>query len=606
MKTKTNNVMNEDLSALVAKAKTGDQAAFTELYDRTAPELYRCIRAMTRDEDLAWDVQQDSYLQAYQKLNQLESPAAFFPWLRRIAVNITARKMSQQKPLTFTELAGDGEESEAFSELPDLNMDSQPELSLDRKESARLVREILEKLPEEQQLIVGMRYYDELSVREIAQLLKLSTGTVKSQLFHGRKKVETAVRNLERQGVRLYGLSPLPFLLALMRNVEPIQPARQAVVRAIVTETAAGAATEAVAVSASSVTAMTFGQMLHGTVGKLLIGALSVAAIGGGIWAGSKLLKSENPVAPYRPTETAAVALMDHSSTVDPSEDRPEPVISPLPSETESPETEVHSEPASTEAVTTESAETEAHSEPASTEAVTTEPAETEPVPETSAPLFLTDDPLLGEVVHDEGTTARGWQYSYIIPCILADTEGAKAINQDIDEHFGEEYRVEKSGFEDPDSYQLYFKMYYYSTNWNGILSVIVHTDCNWDITVSRVYNYEISTGRWLSTVELLERMNIAADDFVYACKDAFQERDVHELSGERGEAGRPFEPFQEELLLEDGDYYRENASSLRTSNCRIYVYPEDNGQLTIITDIATGAGSGFMECVIPLELYAS
>ena len=54
--------------------------------------------------------------------------------------------------------------------------------------------------PEEQQLIVGMRYYDELSVKEIAETLNISAGAVKAQLFHGRKKVETAVQELEKQG----------------------------------------------------------------------------------------------------------------------------------------------------------------------------------------------------------------------------------------------------------------------------------------------------------------------------------------------------------------------------------------------------------------------
>ena len=94
---KTNRIVNEDLSALVAKAKTGDQAAFTELYDRTAPELYRCIRAMTRNEDLTWDIQQDAYLKAYENLNTLDNNDAFFLWLRRIAVNGTVSHMRKHE-----------------------------------------------------------------------------------------------------------------------------------------------------------------------------------------------------------------------------------------------------------------------------------------------------------------------------------------------------------------------------------------------------------------------------------------------------------------------------------------------------------------------------
>ncbi|MBO4418911.1 MAG: DUF1846 family protein, partial [Oscillospiraceae bacterium] len=303
-----------DYSALVAKAKTGDQAAFAELYDRTAPELYRCIRAMTRDEDLAWDIQQDSYLRAYDSLDTLENDAAFFPWLRRIAVNITARKMSQRRTLTFTELAGD-DDDDAFPELPDLSPESQPELALDRKETSRLVQEILSKLPEEQQLIVGMRYYDELSIREIAETLNLSAGAVKAQLFHGRKKVETAVRELEKQGVKLYGLSPLPFLIALMKQMEPAEAAKQTAVKVAVAKgcLTAGAKTAALAAGASSAAPAAEAVVFHATrpflstaVGKIVLGVLCAGVVAGGAagyrWAKNTLFEKSNPL-PYVDTD---------------------------------------------------------------------------------------------------------------------------------------------------------------------------------------------------------------------------------------------------------------------------------------------------------------
>ena len=325
MKT-TINTVNEELSALVAKAKTGDQAAFTELYDRTAPELYRCIRAMTRDEDLTWDIQQDAYLKAYQSLDTLENNEAFFPWLRRIAVNGTVSHMRKQHSLSFTELAS-GEDDDATPELPDLNVDNQPELSLDRKETSRLMQEILSKLPEAQQLIVGMHYYDELSVKEIADSLHLSTGAVKAQLFHGRKKIETAVRALEKQGVKLYGLSPVAFLVALMRRMEPAQAAKATAVKSAVAKAAANSL--AVSAAAKPVTALTFSEMLKGSVGKILIGALSVAVIGGGIWAGGKLLKRDQPSVPKQPTETVNAVLLSYNSG-DSSDETPEDVTEPV------------------------------------------------------------------------------------------------------------------------------------------------------------------------------------------------------------------------------------------------------------------------------------
>jgi RNA polymerase sigma factor (sigma-70 family) len=356
----------ESLSALVAKAKTGDQEAFSELYNKTSAELYRSIRAMTRDEDLSWDIQQDSYLRAFQSLDKLENDEAFLPWLRRIAANVTATKMSKRLPVTFTDLAGDSEDA-AIPELPDLNPASQPELSLDRKETSRLVQEILSKLPEGQQMILGMRYYDELSVKEIAQLLKLSDGTVKAALFQGRKKVETAVRALEKQGVKLYGLSPVAFLVALMRRMEPAASAsvKQAAVKAAV----AKGTVDAVASAAVPVAAKTFGQVL---AGRLLAGALAVALIGGGIWGGAKLLKSSNTDAPYQPTTSVT-------------DERLAGVETPEELTATNEDLPVVTEPVATEPVATEPTEPSAPTEP-------TNPSEsTEPTEPSEQPERLAD-----------------------------------------------------------------------------------------------------------------------------------------------------------------------------------------------------------------------
>ena len=282
---------------LTARAKTGDQAAFTELYEITSPILYRSVRAMVREEDLTWDIMQDSYLRAFQNLGKLEANEAFLPWLRRIAIHVTADKLSQKLPLTFTDLAG--EEAE-LPELPELRPEAQPELALDRKESSRLVREILAELPAEQHLILGMRYYEELSVREISELLKIAPGTVKAQLFRGRKKVETKVRALEKKGIKLYGLSPMAYLNALLRRLEPAEESRrQALGTALPHLTAAGTA----------VTALSLGRAL---AGKLAAGALALTLLGGGLWLGGRLLREREPeLGDVRPTESRR---LDHLS----------------------------------------------------------------------------------------------------------------------------------------------------------------------------------------------------------------------------------------------------------------------------------------------------
>jgi RNA polymerase sigma factor (sigma-70 family) len=274
---------------LVTRAKEGDQAAFSELYELTNAELYRSIRAMVRDEDLTWDILQDSYLRAFQGLDKLERSEAFLPWLRRIAVNVTATTMAKQKPLTFTDLAG---EEDAEPELPDLSVGSQPELALDRKETSRLVREILTGLPREQQLILGMRYYEDLSINEISELLSIAPGTVKSQLHRARKKTETEVCALEKKGVKLYGLAPVAYLMALLRRLEPAAEAEKKALGAVVAQTPAAAEGAVV----GTVTALTAGQaFLHGLGTKLMVGVLFAAILVGGKLSYDALKRGDGP-----------------------------------------------------------------------------------------------------------------------------------------------------------------------------------------------------------------------------------------------------------------------------------------------------------------------
>ena len=284
-------VKREDFPALVQRALAGEQSAYTALYEATAQEVYRSIHAMVRSEELTLDLQQEVYIQAFSHLDQLQDPEKLIPWLRAIAVNCTRFALRRQTPVLFSELEdGDGP---ALPELADEDPAHAPELDLERRENARLLREILDSLTASQRLLVGMYYYEQMPVGQIARDLGVSPGTVKTQLYRSRKKIETAVKRLEAQGVKLYGLSPLPFLLALLKKTEPAAEAEQAVLAGSLAR--AGLAAETAAIHVGRGFFETLG-------GKLVLGLLSAAAIGGGV-LGYGWLKNHLLIGDTRPTE---------------------------------------------------------------------------------------------------------------------------------------------------------------------------------------------------------------------------------------------------------------------------------------------------------------
>ena len=98
-----------EMNALVEAARKGDRAAMAEIYEQTNVQIWRTIRSMIRDEELARDAQQETYLHAFTNLSQLRDPDKLLPWLRTIAKNEARSVLRANKPLLFSDLEEDGD-----------------------------------------------------------------------------------------------------------------------------------------------------------------------------------------------------------------------------------------------------------------------------------------------------------------------------------------------------------------------------------------------------------------------------------------------------------------------------------------------------------------
>ena len=207
------------LAELVAAARIGDQDAVSALYERTYSKVYYTVKSMIKDEDEVADIVQDTYIKAFAHLDSFQGGTKFLPWVRQIAANTTRDWLKKKRPMLFAELNSGEEQDTPVEELfPDERSDNLPDQVIDQKETTRLLREIIEELPEDQRAAIGMFYYEEMSVKEIAAAMGASESAVKSRLKYGRDKIEKKVLELEKQGTKLYSLAPLPFLLLLFRN----------------------------------------------------------------------------------------------------------------------------------------------------------------------------------------------------------------------------------------------------------------------------------------------------------------------------------------------------------------------------------------------------
>ncbi len=223
--------MKTDIEKRIEKAKAGDEKAFSALYQETKQRNYYIVLKMTGNEADTQDILQDTYVKVYTHLKdfQYEGPESFAAWTSKIANNTALSFLRRKKPELFSELEREDEDENISLQWEDLSPDYKPEVAFDRKETARIVHELLQSLSEEQRVCVLMFYLQEMSIKEIAQQCQCSENTVKSRLNYARKNIQKQEEVLKKKGINLYNVAPFPLLLYLLRQEVPKKMAKRSI-----------------------------------------------------------------------------------------------------------------------------------------------------------------------------------------------------------------------------------------------------------------------------------------------------------------------------------------------------------------------------------------
>jgi len=170
---------------LIARSKKGDMDAFESLVRKYQRTVYVLCHHITGAHQTADDLSQDTFIKAYLALPHFIDGHAFFPWIRRIALNNCfnyLKKIRRERPLVEEDKVA----RHNFLSSPN---ESPPD-SVQREEMERKFKEVFRALPPEQKVIFSLRAFENLSYQEIAQELHIPTGTVMSRLNRARKKLK--------------------------------------------------------------------------------------------------------------------------------------------------------------------------------------------------------------------------------------------------------------------------------------------------------------------------------------------------------------------------------------------------------------------------------
>ena len=184
---------------LIRKAKQGDMLAFEELILKHEKIVYNvALRMMNHSED-AKDISQEVFLKAYRSLGNFDERSAFSTWLYRITHNTCIDEMRKRKGKQSYSLEEELENKEGFMQRQIADEGDTPEESLLRQEQKSEILQALDTLSEEHKAAIILRDVKGLSYEEIAEILELSLGTVKSRISRARNQLKIEILKIREQ-----------------------------------------------------------------------------------------------------------------------------------------------------------------------------------------------------------------------------------------------------------------------------------------------------------------------------------------------------------------------------------------------------------------------
>ncbi len=175
---------------LIARTQGGDASAFDELIVKYSPRLYGLVYNMTSNHEDTNDLMQDIWAKAYRSINGFRGKSSFYTWIHSIGVNMTInflKKRNRRFQMSLDDIDSNVQHDKEFIELTST---STPVRETDLNELQKRLNEAMQKLSNDHRAVVTMFDIQGMPHAEIAKILGISEGTVRSRLFYAHRQLQ--------------------------------------------------------------------------------------------------------------------------------------------------------------------------------------------------------------------------------------------------------------------------------------------------------------------------------------------------------------------------------------------------------------------------------
>ncbi|MBQ8510659.1 MAG: sigma-70 family RNA polymerase sigma factor [Clostridia bacterium] len=182
---------------LIARAQAGDQDAFGQLVQAYEKMVYNTIKMKVVNAEDALDLSQEVFVKIWKSIGSYRGDCRFSTWVYRIATNACFDHLRRNVlPTDSMTGAPDEDGDERPLDVADESLSASPERTLEQRETVTAVRAAIAQLSEEQQEVVLLRDIEGYTYEEIAEMLHLEIGTVKSRLNRARAHLRELLSDL--------------------------------------------------------------------------------------------------------------------------------------------------------------------------------------------------------------------------------------------------------------------------------------------------------------------------------------------------------------------------------------------------------------------------